>query len=249
METNGLSIASLVLGIIGLLFSCLVFGGFLGIIGLVIGIVALCNKKSKHGAAIAGVVCSFIAIIVMIVVLIGGSYSDKKETTVNETNIEEETKQPEESAQKDTATDIMDSENEKPDEEPMQEPAESRDEFISECEEVPYKTLARNPEDYVGKKLKLTVKVSDAINAEWYQGIDTYYKVYTNDEYDMWLGDFYYILDCRDANTETYFKILTDDVITVYGTFEGTVESENHLSGTKSDDLGIRLYYADLISE
>ena len=220
--------------------------GCTSIVGLILGIIDMAqgNKTQKHGLSIAAIVISALFIIFG-ATSVGNTDKASTSTTTTDPVIAIQTEEP---AEQET---VIEESTPPPTEVPTAtpEPEISKEDFIAECEEVPYKTLARNPEDYVGKKVKLTVKVSDAINAAWYQGIDTYYKVYTNDEYDMWFGDFYYILETRNENDEGYFKILPDDIITVYGTFEGIMESENHLSGTKSDDLGIRLYYAELIAE
>lgn len=61
--TNGLQIASLILGIIGILTCCCygVVGLILGIIGLVCAIIG--NKRTRSGVGVAGLVCSIIAII------------------------------------------------------------------------------------------------------------------------------------------------------------------------------------------
>ncbi|QNV38519.1 DUF4190 domain-containing protein [Rothia terrae] len=62
---RGLAIASLVLGILGLLtFWVLGFGGLLGLIGLILGIVAIVKLKKSHGSkglAIAGIITSILA--------------------------------------------------------------------------------------------------------------------------------------------------------------------------------------------
>ena len=61
-KTPGVSIASLVLGIAGILFDCCCGVGFIfGIIGLILAIVG--NKEQKSGVGTAGLVCSIIAII------------------------------------------------------------------------------------------------------------------------------------------------------------------------------------------
>lgn len=63
---NGMAVASLILGIIGAIFSFIpVFGAYvaipLGIIGLILGIVAT-KKAGKSGMTTAGIVLSIIAI-------------------------------------------------------------------------------------------------------------------------------------------------------------------------------------------
>lgn len=76
-NTSGLGIGSLILGIIGMLLSCLAIGIFPCIIALVFAIIGLTNKNTKNGTCIGGLVCSVIGIgIFLIFVLLIGSSSD-----------------------------------------------------------------------------------------------------------------------------------------------------------------------------
>ena len=71
----GLCIASLVLGLLSIL-CCWIYGGVLGFVGVVLGIVALVKKEDKKGMAIAGIITSVVGIILLIVILISaGLYS------------------------------------------------------------------------------------------------------------------------------------------------------------------------------
>lgn len=77
-QSNGLAVASLVLGILSILFVWIPFIGLvswiLAPIGLVLGLVAL-NKPSGKGMAIAGAICSGVGLLGCIgwVVLIGAA--------------------------------------------------------------------------------------------------------------------------------------------------------------------------------
>lgn len=76
METSnkrGLAIASMVLGIIGLVLACLSIGLFPAIIGLALGIISLATHRGGHGMAIAGVVTSSIAVAIAVIMLIMGA--------------------------------------------------------------------------------------------------------------------------------------------------------------------------------
>lgn len=66
-----LSLCSMVLGIIGLLLSCIWIGVFPAVIGLILAIIALVTHQSK-GMAIAGLVTSLIGITIAAIVLITG---------------------------------------------------------------------------------------------------------------------------------------------------------------------------------
>lgn len=69
-----MGIASLILGIISLIMSCIpgigVFFCITAIIGIILGIVSLCKKQEK-GKSIAGIVTSSIGILITIVYIIG----------------------------------------------------------------------------------------------------------------------------------------------------------------------------------
>lgn len=62
--TNGLAIASLILGIIAIPASCCYGAGIIfGIIAIVLGVVSKRQGESMSGMAIAGIICSVIGII------------------------------------------------------------------------------------------------------------------------------------------------------------------------------------------
>lgn len=67
-KQSGLGIAGMVLGIIAILLSCLVVGGFIGIVGLILSIVGVLQKEKGKGTAIAGIVCNSISILIMIII-------------------------------------------------------------------------------------------------------------------------------------------------------------------------------------
>lgn len=71
-EKRGLAIASMVLGILGLVLACLSIGLFPAIIGLILGIIYLATHRGGHGMAIAGVVTSAIAVAIAVIILIMG---------------------------------------------------------------------------------------------------------------------------------------------------------------------------------
>ncbi|MCX7658332.1 MAG: DUF4190 domain-containing protein [Oscillospiraceae bacterium] len=68
---SGLSIASMVLGILSILFFCIPYISIpLAIVGLVLGIISLVKKQGGKGMAIAGVICSAIGLLIGIIVII-----------------------------------------------------------------------------------------------------------------------------------------------------------------------------------
>lgn len=71
---SGLSIASMVLGIGALLFSCCSITGigvtlpfFMAVAGIILGVISTYKKCDGHGMAVAGIVCSIIAIVFCVI--------------------------------------------------------------------------------------------------------------------------------------------------------------------------------------
>lgn len=225
-----LGIASLVLSILGCTF----------ILGIIFAIIDLCRKdnRKKTFSIIALCICGFW----LLVFIVSASKKEEPQTNISESHETYST------IQEDTTTEkeIKPEKNElKNNEAVNSSSSESKEDFIASCEEIPYKTLARNPENYIGKRIKLTVKVSQIIQGGLFDDGE-YYRVYTNDTYDMWLGDEYFMYDCRiDDNT----KILQDDILTVYGECDGTTTVERAFTGTKEDIVSIKAIYIDLIEE
>ena len=95
-KKKGLGIASLVLGIIGLVTTCIVVGIIPSVISWILGIITLVRKNTKKGVAIAGVTCSSIGIILFIIMfMVANSIDNDKELSdVQEpqNNIEEQQK-------------------------------------------------------------------------------------------------------------------------------------------------------------
>ena len=82
-QSKGMAIASMVLGIVGLVLSCLVIGIIPCVIGLILGIVVLVKQKAGQGMAIAGIVTSLIGIAFLIMALIGfGSFMSQYGTEI-----------------------------------------------------------------------------------------------------------------------------------------------------------------------
>ena len=71
-KANGMSIASLIVAIVGILLGCCwgIVGVICGIVALVLGIMG--NKKNKSGVGTAGIVVSIICIVLSIISAILG---------------------------------------------------------------------------------------------------------------------------------------------------------------------------------
>ena len=69
-EKIGFAIASLILGILSIICCCFGLGWITAIPGVILGIVTVVKKYAGKGCAIAGIICSALAIVLSIVMLI-----------------------------------------------------------------------------------------------------------------------------------------------------------------------------------
>lgn len=126
---------------------------------------------------------------------------------------------------------------------PTSDPVKVEEEYKSSCEEYKYKDVLRNPEEYVGKRIKITVKISSVHEKTWLN--DTkYYMAYSQTDYG-WYGDRYGVFDLRKDQT---FKLLEDDIITVYGEISDP-EYTKSLIVNGSEIFCIDMKYIDFIGE
>lgn len=172
----------------------------------------------------------------------GGDDEKPEETTAEASPSEGEAETKEESEPVEEIT-----KEEEPDEVVI--PEITLDEIKEQAQELSYKDLMRNPDDFTGQYFYVTVKISSAESGSLFSGYDRAYRAYTNDDYDLWMGDMIYLLDNRDTESDEYIKILEDDVIIAYGRFDNLVETKNVLNGSKSEEMSLQLLYAELISE
>lgn len=80
MKTNVFGIVSLVCGIIGLCTVCIFFGILPAIVGIIMAIVGLCQKNTKYGTSIAGLICSIIAMCIFGIIFFFVNFSANEET-------------------------------------------------------------------------------------------------------------------------------------------------------------------------
>ena len=77
-DKKGLSIASLVLGILGLLGSWVAFGGLLGLVVIILGAIGVKKEPTGKGMSITGIVLGALslvgAIIALIVIIVAGTF-------------------------------------------------------------------------------------------------------------------------------------------------------------------------------
>lgn len=66
VKTAGLSIASLILGIISIAFSIFLIGGILAVVGIILGVIHLKNRKLYRTMAVWGVITSLLGLLVSV---------------------------------------------------------------------------------------------------------------------------------------------------------------------------------------
>lgn len=91
-----------------------------------------------------------------------------------------------------------------------------RQEFISECQSIAYKDIARNPDNYNGTKAVFTGEVIQ-VQEGLFNSIVMRVNV-TKGKYDIW-DDTVYV---NYTYSEGESKFLEDDIITMYGTLKGS---------------------------
>lgn len=118
--------------------------------------------------------------------------------------------------------------------------------FINKCKSYKFKDLMRNPKDYKNKEIKLKGKIEQTLDGGFLD--DTkYYRVLVDVDKDGYYleNEEYYIADKR---VEKEPKLLDDDVIELFGTFEGT-EKLTRVLGNSDEIPKIEMKYVKLISE
>lgn len=253
-----LGILSMIFGIIGMITSCLFVGIIPAIAGIILGIIGIAKKNGK-GKSIAGLVCGIIGVIIFTWMMSSDDSSTYTESTQIEVESESETGTDteqesliEESENHDMQTETSEkmendeSENNKQvnEETPV---IDERKEFIDSCEKFNYKKIARNPDDYIGKNFKVTVQIYSKSEGGLFT--ESYMKAYTDDGSGYYFDKMIYVFDDQDENSDDYVNVLENDIITVYGTFEGMEDTTNMLNGEKSKDVALHMKYAKLVSD
>lgn len=219
------------LGVLALIFSII---GCTFFVGIILAIIDLCRKDGckKTLSIIALVICG-----VWILAVVGSS--NKEDAQNSPKNVITESQETEPT----TKPTIESKEEITP--EPEEIITESKEDFINSCQEYSYKDLARNSENYIGSRIVLEVKIEQVLQGGLFDN-NEYYRVYTNDEYDWWMGDEYFM---NDKRVDDYTRLLEDDIIRIYGEFAGTQEVTRALTNTKEFVPSINAFYIELIAE
>lgn len=106
-------------------------------------------------------------------------------------------------------------------------PSMSKEELEESCKEIPYKDLARDPDNYKGELVKFTGEVVQVIESSF--GANEYRVAVTKDEYGYYDYDniIYLTYSLKDGES----RILEDDIIVFYGTYTGLTSYTSTLGG------------------
>lgn len=232
------------LSILSLLFGCC--NGYIGIIISILSIVLAYRsyKKTNNKSNLTTII--IIAVIAIVVALFsigsGGNKDDKEvantvvpttQQTTETPKVAEETEKPKKKKQEQTP---------KPTKKPKTA-KQIKKEYIASCKEYSYKDVLRNPNDYVGKKVKVRLKIS-SVHEEGVLNDTKYYFAYSESEYG-WYGDMYAVFDKRTSDD---LKLLEDDIIEVYGEIAEPEETVS-LIVNSSEVFAIDMKYVKLLDE
>lgn len=237
MKQSVFGIISLILGILGFLGSCFVFGIVPSVLGVILAIIGFCQKDRAKGTAIAGLILSIIGTAIAgISLMFGFAFLEEDTgTTSTTTDIVEKQEQ--------TTSEVT--EEVKTEETTTEEVVvETEEEYKESCQEYAYKDVLRNPEDYVGKRVKIPVMIT-SVHEESILNSTKYYFAYSEGEYGWYSGDYYAIFDERVDNN---LKLLSDDVIYVYGEIAES-EYTSSLILASEEVFAIKMKYVELLEE
>lgn len=185
----------------------------------------------------------FIALIVLIILYAIGS-SDSSSNTASSTSTSASSTKAEVSSSSSSVTVSSSVESDSSTSEIPSTPTLSEDEYRAECETVKYKDLCRYPDQYAGKKITITGKVQQIMDANWLSS-DKAWRVQTdNDGYGYYLDDEYYAIDKRPSDA---IKVLQDDIVVIYGEFTGMTNVTRALTNTTDEIPCIDVAYADIV--
>lgn len=120
---------------------------------------------------------------------------------------------------------------------------EIKGDYIKSCKEYSYKKVLRNPDKYIGKKIKVKVKIS-SVHEKGLLTPTKYYFANSKGDYG-WYGDQYGIFDKRNAEKP---KLLEDDIIEVYGEIAEPEETSSLIVNSQ-ELFCIDMKYVKIISE
>lgn len=235
-KKNKISVVALVLSIIGLVTSIIAIGIIPCFIGFILSICVLAKSKKKDRITTMAMIFSFLGFLIFFTLFSIANETVEK-TYVQETNFEKNIEE-KENMTISNVEEVLENETFS-----IEEVKETEEEYKASCNEYKYKDVLRNPSEYVGERIKITIKISNVHEESWLNECK-YYFGYSESEYG-WYGDRYGIFDKRYDES---LKLLEDDVITVYGEISDP-EYTSSLIVSSSEVFCIDMKYIDFISE
>ena len=173
---------------------------------------------------------TYLIIAIFVLAVIGSIGNIEEDTNKNnDTNIETENNEEKNNDESDVSKELTESE------------------YKGLCQEYNYKDVLRNPEQYIGEKIVVTLEIS-TVKQESLTNPTKYYFAYSESEpgSGFFYGDRYAVFDERKNQDE--LKILEDDIIKVWGEISEPQETSSLI--VNSEELFcIDMKYAELISE
>lgn len=198
-------------------------------------------KYKKFNQPVRIIISAFFAIMIIISMVNGQTESETKSEII-ESSIEENMNTEETNIDETTSVESIE-ETTMPEETTA---AESEEEFKASCQEISYKTILRNPDDYIGQRIIITAKIQQVMKGGLFDDGE-YYRIQTDESgYALYLDDEYFMYDIRPEGST---KLLQDDIIKIYAEFSGMQEIKRALTGTKEEIPAIKAHYIELISE
>lgn len=235
-KVSGLSIAALIFSILGCTF----------IIGVILAIIDLCIKdgRKKNCSIVALAICGLWFIIGVSNVSKKdpeqpASSDQRQEQIETANNNKEENNVPVE----DEAVAAQEDQEEQQIVETGNTESMSEEEYKELCTEYDYKDVLRNPENYVGEKITITLRIS-SVHEAGFTNPTKYYFAYSKSDYG-WYGDRYAVYDTRDEQDP---KLLSEDIIIVWGEIADTAQTSSLI--LNSEELFvINMKYVEIIDE
>lgn len=193
-SVNILGIFSIILGLIGICFSCMVFGGFPALLGIILGIIGLTIFKNGKFLCITGIILSTIGFIFSIVVFVAITTNSENQTETTTNDALESTTEIETTAAVESTVEIT---TEKPVKEETtikeiipeattetqtQMSELSEEDYKSQCKEMYYDDVFFGDNLSKGDFVKLHLMVSE----NYYFKIDSLYSNSFSEIMDKW---------------------------------------------------------------
>lgn len=176
------------------------------------------NCRKKQGRK--GLIALLVIVILIIIIIIAAASGDSEDTGTSQTGEPQVTESTTQSSSGDTAS------KEAGKEKKTKPKKISEKDYKKACQKVTYEDLARNPDNFAGKKIRMDGKIMQVQESG---GSAVYLIQVTKDEYDLW-DDIVWVNAQVDSNN----RFLEDDVVRIWGEYQGIREYETVLSSQNS---------------